>query len=148
MFQHILIATDLSDHARKGVTQGLELAQAIGAKATILTVSEPLRPETIDAIVSAGIGDPVVRYDQQIAADMQARFAKLQETTQRYDVTVDLQHEIDESPAEAIVRYADLNGCDLIVMTTHGRRGLRKLVLGSQTSEVLASASIPVLVIR
>lgn len=57
-------------------------------------------------------------------------------------------HEIDESPAEAIVRVAETNGCDLIVMASHGRRGIRRALLGSQTAEVLVHTNIPVLVIR
>ena len=57
-------------------------------------------------------------------------------------------HEIDENPAVAIVRFAEMKACDLIVMASHGRRGLRKALLGSQTAEVLVHTSIPVLVIR
>jgi len=57
-------------------------------------------------------------------------------------------HEIDENPAEAIVRFAEMKACDLIVMASHGRRGIRKALLGSQTAEVLVHTSIPVLVIR
>jgi nucleotide-binding universal stress UspA family protein len=57
-------------------------------------------------------------------------------------------HEIDESPAEAMVRVAEIKACDLIVMTSHGRRGIRRALLGSQTAEVLVNTNIPVLVIR
>ena len=64
------------------------------------------------------------------------------------DVGIELFHEVDSSPAEAIVRAAKLRGCDLIVMSSHGRRGIRKLLLGSQTAEVLVHTTTPVLVIR
>lgn len=148
MYQHILIATDLSELAHKGVVQGLELAETIGARATIFTVREPLRPESIQAAVAAGISDPDARYDEQIEAEMLQRFESLQETTKTYDVAVELVHELDESPAEAIVRFAGSNDCDLIVMTSHGRRGLRRMMLGSQTAEVLVETTIPVLVVR
>jgi nucleotide-binding universal stress UspA family protein len=57
-------------------------------------------------------------------------------------------HEIDDFAAEAIVRNARLRGCDLIVMSSHGRRGAARLLLGSQTAEVLAHTTIPVLVVR
>jgi nucleotide-binding universal stress UspA family protein len=63
-------------------------------------------------------------------------------------LAVDLVHEVDRSPAEAIVRCAKAKDCDLIVMSSHGRRGMRKILLGSQTSEVLAHTTISVLVIR
>jgi nucleotide-binding universal stress UspA family protein len=63
-------------------------------------------------------------------------------------VPIEIVRETDASPAEAIVRVAKLRGCDLIVMASHGRRGLKKLMLGSQTSEVLVHTTLPVLVIR
>lgn len=57
-------------------------------------------------------------------------------------------HDIDDFPADAIVRTAKLRNCGLIVMSSHGRRGAARLLLGSQTAGVLAHTTIPVLVIR
>jgi nucleotide-binding universal stress UspA family protein len=148
MYQHILIATDGSDLARKGLEHGLALAKPLGAKVTVLAVSQPLRPEMVNAARMGGIHDPLSRYDQQIDALMKERFAYIEQRGTEHGVTVDLVHEIDDSPAEAIVRFAKLKGCDLIVMSSHGRRGIRKVLLGSQTSEVLANTTIPVLVVR
>lgn len=148
MYKHILIATDGSDLARKGLEHGLSLAKTLKAKVTVLTVSEPLRSEMASAALLGGIDDPVTRYDQQIDAIMKERFAFIKGRASEYGVTVDLAHEIDTSPAEAIVRFAKLKGCDLIVMSSHGRRGVQKILLGSQTSEVLVGTTIPVLVIR
>ncbi len=148
MYKHILIATDGSDLARKGIEHGLALASKLGAKVTILTVTQPMRPEAIRAAQLAGIDDPVVRYDQQIDADMAKRFAELRLESKKHVEQVDLLHEIDEYPAEAIIRVAELRGCDLIVMTSHGRRGAKRLILGSQTAEVVTHTKIPVLVIR
>jgi nucleotide-binding universal stress UspA family protein len=148
MYKHILIATDGSELARKGVDHGLALAARLGARVTILTVTHPMRPEAIRAAQLAGIDDPVVRYDQQIDAEMEAQFAQLREEAHRHGAEVDLVHEIDDYPAEAIIRVANLRGCDLIVMTSHGRRGARRLILGSQTAEVVTHTTLPVLVIR
>jgi nucleotide-binding universal stress UspA family protein len=148
MYKHILIATDGSDLARKGLEHGLALAKLLDAKITVLTVSEPLRPEVARAARLAGIDDPVVTYDQQIDHLMKERFAYIEQRAHEHGTTVDLTHEIDSSPAEAIVRYAQLKNCDLIVMSSHGRRGIQKVLLGSQTSEVLVRTEIPVLVIR
>lgn len=148
MYKHILIATDGSELARKGVVQGLALAEGLGAKATILTVAEPLAPEAIAAAESAGFFQAANRYDQQIAADMQQRLAALESETAKHSIEIDLRHDVHEHPAEAIVAYAELNGVDLIVMTSHGRRGIQRLLLGSQTSAVLAHSTLPVLVIR
>ncbi|MHA6646388.1 universal stress protein [Mesorhizobium sp. A623] len=148
MYTHILIATDGSELARKGLEHGLSLAKPLEAKVTVLAVSEPLRPEMANAARLGGVHDPVSRYDRQIDAIMKERFAFIEQRGSEHGVTVDLVHEIDGSPAEAIVRFAKLKGCDLIVMSSHGRRGIRKVLLGSQTSEVLANTTIPVLVVR
>lgn len=148
MYKKILIATDGSELAGKGVRHGLALAEQLGAKVTVLSVVEPLMPEAIQAAISGGIKDPVVRYDQQIDDSMKRRYAAIEQEAAQYGITVDMLHEIDESPAGAIVRVAEANVCDLIVMASHGRRGIRKALLGSQTAEVLVNTNIPVLVIR
>jgi nucleotide-binding universal stress UspA family protein len=148
MYKNILIATDGSELASKGVRQGLALAEKLDAKVTFLSVVEPLTPEAIQAAISGGIEDPVGGYDQQIDASMKKRYAAIEQEAAQYGITVDMLHEIDNSPAEAIVRVGEMNACDLIVMTSHGRRGIRKALLGSQTSEVLVNTNIPVLVIR
>lgn len=148
MYKNILIATDGSELARKGLEHGLSLAKPLGAKVTVLTVSEPLRPEMANAARLGGIDDPVGRYDQQIDDIMKKRFALIEQRGAEHSITPDLVHEIDDSPAEAILRFAKLRSCDLIVMSSHGRRGLQKVLLGSQTSEVLANTTIPVLVVR
>ena len=148
MYRHILIATDGSELAGKGLEHGLALARPLNATVTVLTVSEPLRHDMATAARMGGIDDPVTRYDQQIDAVMKERFAEIERRAAEFGITAELAHEIDEAPAEAIVRYAKLNGCDLIVMTSHSRRGMQKVLLGSQTSEVLAHTSFPVLVVR
>ena len=148
MFKHILVATDGSDLARKGLDHGLALAKMLGAKVTVLTVSEPMRPDAARAAQIAGIENAAIRYDQQIDYLMKDRFAFIEQHAREHDIAVELTHEIDDSPAEAIVRVAKLRNCDLIVMSSHGRRGVQKMLLGSQTSEVLVKTTIPVLVIR
>lgn len=148
MYKHILIATDGSDLARKGLEQGLALAKPLGARVSVLTVSEPLRLDMANAARMGGIDDPISRYDQQIDAMMKERFAYIEQRASEFGIKAELAHEIDDSPAQAIVRYAKLNGCDLIVMSSHGRRGVQKVLLGSQTSEVLTHTVIPVLVVR
>jgi len=67
---------------------------------------------------------------------------------ERAGISAELLHVPDAHPATAIIETAKSKGCDLIVMGSHGRRGLRKLLLGSQTSEVLADGSVPVLVVH
>jgi nucleotide-binding universal stress UspA family protein len=148
MYKHILIATDGSELANRGLEQGLALSRQLQAQVSVLTVSEPLNQDMANAIRAGGIDDPFTRYDQQIDGMMKERFAQVQQRGREHNIEVNLAHEIDSSPAEAIVRYAKLNGCDLIVMTSHGRRGAQRALLGSQTAEVLSHTTIPVLVVR
>lgn len=148
MYKHILIATDGSELADRGLEQGLALAHALGAKVTVLSVTAPMEDRVRRAALLAGVGDPAARYDQSIAHDMKERFAGIGQRAAEKGVAVNLTHEIDEHPAEAIVRLADREKCDLIVMSSHGRRGVRRFVLGSQTAEVVTQTTIPVLVIR
>jgi nucleotide-binding universal stress UspA family protein len=148
MYKHILVATDGSELARKGLEHGLALAKLLDAKITVLAVSNPLSPEEARAAQRGGVGNPAIRYDQQIDNLMKERFAHIETRAREHGVVAELTHEIDESPAEAIVRFAKLKDCDLIVMSSHGRRGIQKMLLGSQTNEVLVKTTIPVLVIR
>lgn len=148
MYKHILVATDGSELALKGVEHGLALAKSLDAKITFLSVSEPLHPDAVRAAQMAGVQNVATRYDQQLNTQMTERFAFIEDRARAHDIKVNLTHEIDDSPAEAIVRTAKLNECDLIVMSSHGRRGVQKMLLGSQTSEVLVKTPIPVLVIR
>lgn len=148
MYDHILIATDGSDLARKGVEHGLDLASRLGSRVTIVSVTTPLDPSAVQAALEGGVEDPVGSYDRTVAEEMKQRFAALERQASDKGVKVELTHEIDEHPAEAIVRLAERLRCDLIVMSSHGRRGLRRLVLGSQTAEVVTHTTIPVLVVR
>ena len=148
MYKHILIATDGSELAARGVEHGLAIAGALGAKVTVVTVTQPLDARTIAAATAAGVRDPLIRYEQSIDEEMQARFDAIGKSADAQGVAVTLSHEVDRSPAEAIVRMAKQQNCDLIVMASHGRRGAKRLILGSQTAEVLAHTTIPVLVVR
>jgi nucleotide-binding universal stress UspA family protein len=148
MYKNILIATDGSELAGKGVDHGLGLAAPLGARVTVLTVSQPLPPAAAEVARASGVADPVLRYDQQIEQAMKERYAAIEQSAKRHGVAVELMHEVDDVPAEAIARVARLKGSDLIVMASHGRRGIKRMMLGSQTAEVLVNSTVPVLVIR
>jgi nucleotide-binding universal stress UspA family protein len=148
MYKRILIATDGSALASKGIEQGLALAGPLNARISVLTVTQPLSPQVARAAIAGGVHDPTIRFDQQIDEQMRALFAPIKERASEHGVAVELLHEIDDSPAEAIVRTAKLKDCDLIIMSSHGRRGVDRLMLGSQTAEVLAHTTLPVLVVR
>ena len=149
MYKHILIATDGSDVAKRAVDHGLALAKAVGARVTIVTVTEPA------AVIGAGYatiaGTIVDPLPDLLAAQPEAARSTLRGATDvatRVGVTANTVLVDDSYPAEGIVSRAEADGCDLIVMGSHGRRGLGRLLLGSQTSNVLSLSKIPVLVTR
>ncbi len=145
MFKHLLIATDGSEVADKAVAQGLALAKAVGAKVTIATVTEPWT-----AVVSGemGVAFPVEDYDKGCAANAAAILSAVGAKAKAAGVACETVHAKDQFPAEGIIETAKQHGCDLVVMASHGRRGLSRLLLGSQTSKVLTHSTLPVLVCR
>lgn len=147
MYANILLSTDGSDVARKGVEHGLALAKALNARATVITVTESL-------LVGSGHGGwlPAQEMLDSFDAASKERAGKVLDEArtmaERIGISVRLLHVPNAHPARAIIETAKSGGCDLIVMASHGRRGLSKLWLGSQTSEVLADGSVPVLVVH
>lgn len=144
MFKHILIATDGSELAGRAVAQGLDLAKALSAKVTVMTATEPW-----SAMVTGepALTFPIEDYEKAAAKHAEQVLADAREAATAVGVECATVH-VDDFPAEAIISTASLNGCDLIVMASHGRSGLSKLLLGSQAARVLALASVPVLVCR
>ena len=149
MYANILLSTDGSDVARKGVKHGIALAKAVNAKVTVVTVTEPLEVDLGSGHASGWI-PPQEVFDSFEAAN-KARAAEIRDEVRAMaeptGISVEFLHVPNAHPATAILETAKSRGCDLIVMASHGRRGLRKLFLGSQTSEVLVNGSVPVLVV-
>jgi nucleotide-binding universal stress UspA family protein len=146
MYKHILIATDGSELARKGIDHGLSLAKALDAKVMVVTVTEPF-PISAGEDWAPGPGD-LERYNADQAKFAQELLEPIKANADKFGVTCETRHVPARRPAEAILDMAAEEGCSLIVMASHGRRGLRRLLLGSQTHEVVSRSSIPVLVVR
>jgi nucleotide-binding universal stress UspA family protein len=150
MYANILLSTDGSDVARKGVKHGIGLAKALNAKVTVITVTEPL-PVDYGSGHAPGWTPSREEFDSFEAACKERASEVLDEAramAEKMEISVELLHVPNAHPATAIIETAKSRGCDLVVMGSHGRRGLRKLFLGSQTSEVLADGSVPVLVVH
>lgn len=149
MYDHILIPTDGSDLAQTGVDHALALAKKHGSRVTVVTVTEPFGGQFAFASdLWAPSESEISAYDdaqRQIAARI---LAPVKAEADALGVPVDTIHIPWRLPARALVETADENGCSLIVMASHGRTGLNKAMLGSQTAEVLATAKVPVLVVR
>src|ERR1700749_5212008 len=127
MYRHILISTDGSELAERGLTHGLALAKSLGAKVSVIYVVEPLLAVT---------GDFASVLDRAENAAKEAGVSC--ETIQVENM----------QPHQAIVAAAEEKGCDLIVMSWHGRSGLSTLLVGSVTNKVLTYAKTPVTVCR
>jgi nucleotide-binding universal stress UspA family protein len=150
MYKQILISTDGSEVAQKGVNHGLALAKSVGAKVTIVTVTEPF-PIYAGAAAGAGWAPGPMETAEYEARQKEAAaktLADAKAAADRLGVDAETVHIPEAHPAEAIIETANSRHCSLIVMASHGRRGIRRLLLGSQTSEVLTNSTIPVLVVR
>ncbi len=145
MYKHILIPTDGTALSETAVDKGVAFAREIGAKVTVMMAIEPA-PMVMMAMVQ--LTEQQNRYHQH-AADQAARH--LGEASAKAKAagvpceTVQVDH---DNPYQAIIDTAVKEGCDLIAMASHGRRGISALVLGSETMKVLTHSTIPVLVFR
>ena len=149
MYKNILVATDGSDAAGRALEQAFALAKVLDAKLTVVTVTEPT------AVIGAGyagiagtIVDPLpelIKAQEEAAAALMAEARKKAEAAGAAVTTAIVPNSF---PAEGITAKAAEIGADLIVMGSHGRRGIGRLLLGSQTSNVLSQSKIPVLVTR
>lgn len=145
MYKNVLIATDGSELAHKAVAQGFALAKAVGAKVTVVTVTEPWT-----AVVPGdmGLAFPADEYEKGVADNAGHILASVKREADAAGVSSECVHVSDQHPAEGILAAAKERGCDLIVMASHGRRGLSRLLVGSQTNQVVVHSTVPVLVVR
>lgn len=145
MYKHLLIATDGSELAQKAVSHGLALAKAVQAQATVITVTEPW---DVVVVPEAAIVLPPAGYEESVTAGAARTLAAADETARSLGAACATLHVRDRHPADGIVETAREKGCDLIVMASHGRRGLRRVILGSVANEVVTQSNIPVLICR
>jgi nucleotide-binding universal stress UspA family protein len=149
MYRHILIATDGSRLAAKGVKAGVKLAKALGARVMGVHVVPRYPPP-----VYGGDGAVFVPEitPERFAKAMKSAAAKALRTVQTEAraaaVRCTTEAPTDNQPWQGILRIARARKCDAIVMASHGRGGLGGLILGSETTRVLAHSKIPVLVVR
>ena len=149
MYRHILISTDGSEVAGKGLEQGLDLAKSLGAQVTIVTVTEsfPVYAASAETAWYPGPHEIESYETWQIEAAKQVLVAA-KAAADKLGVAAEVIHVPNARPADAIVETAKSQGCDLIAMSSNGRRGLQRMLLGSQTADVLVHSPVPVLVVR
>ena len=152
MYKHILIAVDGTKPANNALVHALRLAKLSNARVTAVTVTEMWSP--LDMAREAGaatdrtLAKPVQDFEKSAAKWAAGMLANVAEAAKKAGIPCETVHITDRDPARGIVDTAKSKKCDLIVMGSHGRRGLEKLLLGSQASKVLALSKIPVLVHR
>ncbi len=144
MYQRILVPTDGSEMSTRALQAAASLARLTGGRLEVLSVKEPFPYSAISEMQPV---PPQEFFDAQ-ERTAQARVAAALEAARAHGVaaegaTVEALH-----PWEAILDHAKAKGCDLVVMASHGRRGLNALLLGSETQKVLTHSTRPVLVIR
>jgi nucleotide-binding universal stress UspA family protein len=148
MYKHILIPTDGSERSEKAIAHGAALAAATGAKVTVLTVTAPLHSIASDPTPVAdipGSADFVREYLHGQARDF---LAAAECIVAARGIACETLQITQERPYAAILETAEANRCDLIVMASHGRRGISAILLGSETMKVLTHGTVPVLVHR
>ena len=140
MYRHILIPTDGSQPAERGVAHGLTLAKSLGAKVSVIFVMEPFSEMTGRFLEAVATYAELRKEQAASVLDSAANAAK------QAGVSCETIQVENGQPHQAIIAAAQDKGCDLIVMSSHGRSGLSKLLIGSVTNKVLTHAKTPVLV--
>ena len=145
MHRHILIPTDGSELSQNAIDYGMALAKSVNAKVTVLTVSTPFHGFAVEPGM---ITDTPEQYGKRIAI-LTAKYLNVaKEAASAAGVSCETMHVEHDHPYLAIIETAARKSCDLIVMASHGRRGISAIVLGSEAVKVLTHSTIPVLVYR
>ncbi len=147
MYQRILVATDGSTLSKKAVASAIALAALTEAELVALKVVPRYPQSYFEGGMALQVGE-VARVEQQWAESGQAIVDAVQKAALAKGVTVKAVTAKSDLVSEAIIATAKKYKCDLIVMASHGRRGIKRLLLGSETQLVLTHSHIPVLVLR
>jgi nucleotide-binding universal stress UspA family protein len=146
MFKNILIPTDGSEQSQRAVRMGIELAKLHGARVTGIHVI----PDYHLLIAYEGAFDPVTeeRIEEEAKARADTYLGQIREAAIAAGVQCSTVCETSDHPYDAILRGCEASSCDLILMTSHGRKGLAAVLLGSETRKVLTHSKVPVLIVR
>ena len=147
MYKRLLVATDGSELSTKAVSSAIDLAAAIGAELVALYVV-PHYPTSYFEGGFAISTEDVSQTERMWADDGQAIVHAVEQTAAARGVSAEGITVRSGLVAESILNTAKKHDCDLVVMASHGRKGIQRVLLGSETQQVLTHSSIPVLVLR
>lgn len=147
MFERILVATDGSDLSRKAVASAMALAKQNGAELVALTVV-PRYPTSYLEGATSHTPEEIGLVEKQWADSAQATLDDIVQAGLASGVRIKTATINSDHVAASVIAAAGKHGSDLIVMASHGRKGLKRLLLGSETQAVLNQTELPVLVVR
>ena len=149
LFSHILVPTDGSELSRAAGHRAVAIAAAMGARITFFH-AKPERRQSFFGGEGGGYVDqmPKEEFDRLAREQANAYLTEMEQLAQGAGVASGRTIGDDGVPYEGIIQAAEEHGCDLIIMASHGRRGIKSLILGSETQKVLTHSKIPVLVYR
>jgi nucleotide-binding universal stress UspA family protein len=145
MYQRILIPSDGSEASQRAILAGVEFARDVGAEVVGLTATPEFHVLSTD---SAMLEDTPDGFAARSTAQARRILGDVESAARDAGVACRSEHVVSDDPYDAIIAAAQRFGCDLIIMASHGRRGLKGFLLGSETQKVLVHSTIPVLVHR
>lgn len=144
MFKHILVPTDGSELSQKAIDGAIDLAQSVGARITAYACL-PQYPYSPFADVAV---EPPDDFHARAEAEAREHLRAVEAAAQQAGVPCDSATSVESAPYIGIIETAEARGCDVILMASHGRRGLGSILIGSETQRVLTHTKIPVIVYR
>jgi len=144
MYKHILLPTDGSELSKAAMKHGVALARTVGARVTALVVSTPFKSLVVDP---DAVSKALEQYKALVASQTRKYLDNVRMDAESGGVECEALCIEHDKPYEAIVETARNKGCDLVVMASHGLRGV-SAILGSETLKVLTHSSVPILVYR
>ncbi|MGC4060035.1 MAG: universal stress protein [Aquabacterium sp.] len=148
MYEHLLVPVDGSELSDKAIEHSIGLAKMLGASITGFTAEPPLPVLVVEQAAVAYDVATFQEHEKRCEAHAREMLEAFAAKARHAGVQFDGQFVITDNVQQAIVDMAEKQGCDLIVMITHGRHGLDALIHGSLTKSVLAHSQVPLLILH
>ena len=145
MYKHVLIAVDGSAEGDRALSQGFALAKALAAKVTVMTATEPWTEAAYTVLPTPSM---IRAYEKSATGNAASILNAAKQKAESIGVSCEARHIKDQHAPEAIIKLAREQNCDLIVVGSHGRGSIGRILLGSTSLKVLTFSSVAVLVCR